>query len=119
LVEFRLRTGDVESLPYSLLGQVRFNPSAGLLLKFTGDVVTLVLILGSNLDAVLAGRGVNLTDRGLLRHRVTYVREMDREELRGAPAGQPTIDRIAIAEFETADAQREWLGRVAPVFLRR
>jgi hypothetical protein len=97
---------------------VRFNPSVGLLLKFTGDVVTLVLIRGSNLDTVVEGRGVNLTDRGLLRHRVTYVREMDREEARRVPDGQPSIDRIAIAEFETPDGQREWLRKVAPAFAR-
>jgi hypothetical protein len=116
LVEFRFRTGDTESLPYSLLCQVRFNPSVGLLLKFSGDVVTLVLIRGSNLDAVVEGRGVNLTDRGLLRHRVIWVREMDEDELRRSGKGEPTIDRIAIAEFESQEELRQWLGRVAPAF---
>src|SRR5215212_10662652 len=52
-VEFRFRTGDHEFFPYNLLGPWRFNPSVGLLLKFTGDVTSLVLIRGSNLDAVV------------------------------------------------------------------
>src|SRR4051794_19905609 len=86
-VEFRLRTGDREFFPYSLLGPWRFNPSVGLLLKFTGDVTSLVLIRGSNLDA-LVNESVNLTDRGFQRHRILAVREMDEDELRKAVDGQ-------------------------------
>lgn len=118
-VEFRLRNGNSEWLSYSLLCGWRYNPSVGLLLKFTtGDVVTLVLIRGSNLDAVLAGKDVNLTDRGLQRHRITYVREMDEEELRLAGKGEPSIDDILIAEFESAADSRTWLKLAAPGFLR-
>src|SRR5689334_3309592 len=62
-VEFRLRTGNREFFPYSLLGPWRYNPSVGLLLKYSGDNVTLLLIRGSNLDA-LVNDSVNLTDRG-------------------------------------------------------
>jgi hypothetical protein len=54
----------------------------------------------------------------LQRHRVTFVWEMDEEELRKAGEGAPTIDRIDVAEFETAEEQREWLKKVAPAFLR-
>jgi hypothetical protein len=119
MVEFRFKDGNSLSFPYGWLGPVQFNPSVGLLLKFTGDVVTLVLIRGSNLDAVVHDRGVNLTDRGLLRHRVTWVREMDQDELRKAGKGEATIDHIAVAEFESADEQRKWLEKHGPVFLRR
>ena len=87
-------------------------------MKFTGDVVTLVLIRGSNLGAVLPDRGINLTDRGLQRQRVTYIREMDDAELRRAGRGEPTIDRIEVAEFESQEQLREWLKTTAPVFLR-
>jgi hypothetical protein len=117
-VEFRFKTGDREFFPYSLLGPWRYNPSVGLLLKFAGDVVSLVLIRGSNLDA-LVNDSVNLTDRGFQRHRILAVREMDEDALRKASEGQPTIDRIDIAEFETAEEQRAWLGKVAPAFARR
>jgi hypothetical protein len=116
-VEFRLRDGTSESYPYSCLVSRHFDPSVGLLLKYTGDVVTLVLIRGSNLDTPV-GRTVNLTDRGFQRHRIVWVREMDEDELRRAGAGEPTIDGIDIAEFQTAEEQQEWLRRRAPAFLR-
>jgi len=118
MIEFRLRGGNAETFAYGWLASVRCNPSVGLLLKFSGDVVTLVLIRGSNLDAIVQDRGVNLTDRGLQRHRVVYVREMDEDEIRKTPQGQPTIDHIDIGEFESADEQSEWLKKTAPVFVR-
>lgn len=119
-VEFRLRSGDSEWFAYSCLVSWRFNPSVGLLLKFTtGDGVSLVLVRGSNLDAPVGQSQVNLTDRGLQRHRIVFVREMDEAELRQAREGEPTIDRIDIAEFETAEEQHEWLKTRAPVFVRK
>src|SRR5262249_49999968 len=76
-VEFRFRDGNSDWFAYSLLGAWRFNPSVGLLLKFSGgDVLTYVLIHGSNLDAVLREKEINLTDRGFQRQRITFVREM-------------------------------------------
>jgi hypothetical protein len=117
-VEFCFKTGDREWFAYNLLGSWRYNPSIGLLLKFTGDLVTLVLIRGSNLDA-LVNDTVNLTDRGFQRHRILSVREMDEDELRNAGKGQPTIDRFEVGEFETAEEQREWLGKAAAAFLRK
>jgi hypothetical protein len=117
-VEFRLRNGTSVWYPYSWLGPWQFNPSAGLLLKFTGDVVTLILIRGSNLGMVLPQNAVNLTDNGFQRHRVLWVREMDEVELRKTGERGPTIDRIEIAEFESHEDQREWLKKTAPAFLR-
>jgi len=119
-VEFRLAGGDSEWFAYSCLVSWRHNPSAGLLLKFTsGDVTSLVLIRGSNLEAPVGQAEVNLTDRGLQRHRILYVREMHEAELRRARQGEPTIDSIDIAEFESVEEQREWLSARAPVFLRK
>jgi hypothetical protein len=117
-VEFRLRSGDSEWFAYNCLVSFRHNPSVGLLLKFTGDMTSLVLIHGSNLDAPAGEGTVNLTDRGLQRYRVTFVREMDEDELRRVGNTGPTIDRIDIAEVETVQEQREWLRRHAPAFLR-
>ncbi len=116
-VEFRFRDGNSDWFPYSWLGPWRHNPSAGLLLKFTGDLVTLVLIRGSNLD-MLVNQTINLTDRGLQRHRILWVREMDEEELRRVGEGGPTIDKIDVAEFESQEEQREWLTKNAPAFVR-
>ncbi len=116
-VEFRFRTGNAEWFAYSCLVGWRFNPSVGLLLKFTADVTTLVLIRGSNLD-VPVKETVNLTDRGLQRHRILFVREMDQDELRHAGEAEPTVDGIEVAEFQTPEDQRAWLAKVAPAFMR-
>jgi hypothetical protein len=118
MIEFRFRDGNLEAYPYSCLGPIRFNPSVGLLLRFTSDVVTLVLVRGSNLDADLGTGSVNLIDRGIERHRVTWVREMDEREIRNVGDGGPTIDRIEVAEFETQAELCAWMKKLAPQFLR-
>jgi hypothetical protein len=116
-VEFRLRTGNREYFAYSHLASWRYNPSLGLLLKFTDDVLTLVLIRGSNLDALVNG-SINLIDRGLQRHRIVWVREMEEVELRRPEKGEPTIDRITITEFESNEKLQEWLKTNAVGFVR-
>lgn len=117
-LELRLRDGDSEWLPYSHLAGWRYNPSVGLLLKYTADLVTLVLIRGSNLDAPVGTGAVNLTDQGLQRHRILWVREMDEGQLRTVGENGPTIDAIDVAEFESATELREWLATHAPAFKR-
>ncbi len=63
-VEFRFRDGNSTWFPYGWLGPWRYNPSEGLLLKFSGDLVYLVLIRGSNLDKPLNEGAINLTTAG-------------------------------------------------------
>jgi hypothetical protein len=116
-VEFRFLDGNCTFFPYSWLGTWCHNPSVGLLLKFTGDVVSLVLIRGSNLDT-LVNQSINLTDRGLQRHRITFIREMAETEIRLVGEFSPTIDRIEVAEFDSNKELREWLKSTAPGFLR-
>jgi hypothetical protein len=116
-VQFRLKNGDTETYSYGCLVSVRFNPSVGILLKFSADVVTLVLIRGSNLDMPVGGV-VNLTDSGFPRHRIDWIREMDEDEIRKAGEGEPTIDGIDIADLQSAEEQQEWLKRWAQAFLR-
>jgi hypothetical protein len=118
-LELRFRNGNRDWYSYNLLASWHFNPSSGLLLKFTGDLVTLILVRGSNLDVVLPDRGVHLTDRGLQRHRIVWIKEMDEDELRSVGQAQPTIDCIDVAEFESQDEVREWLGTAAPAFVRK
>jgi hypothetical protein len=116
-IEFRFRDGNSRWFSYSWLGTWQYNPSEGLLLKFTGDVVYLVLIRGSNLDKPLKDGAINLTHAGLQRHRVLWVREMSKEEIRQVGETGPTIDSIKVGAFESQDAAREWIGAHAPVFL--
>src|SRR5271165_5432479 len=108
-VEFRLRSGNSMWFPYSWLGPWRFDPSEGLLLKFSGDAVYLVLIRGSNLDKPLADSSINLTSGGLQRCRVLWIREMAEEEIERVGQTGPTIDSIVIGEFTDHESRREWI----------
>ena len=116
-VEFRFRDGNSTWFPYAWLGPWQYNPSEGLLLKFSGDLVYLVLIRGSNLDKPLNEGAINLTTAGLQRHRVLWIREMTEEEIRQVGETGPTIDSIEVAEFESQAALKEWLSKNAPAFL--
>src|SRR5438105_1752765 len=93
-VEFRFRDGNSAWFPYGWLGPWRYNPSEGLLLKFSGDLVYLVLIRGSNLDKPLNEGAINLTTGGLQRRRVLWIREMSEEEIQQVGDTAPTIDSI-------------------------
>src|SRR5262249_13885810 len=108
-VRFCFRDGRSVVFPYSWLGPWEHNPAAGLLLKVTGDGATLLLIRGSNLDVELEGKGINLTDRGLQRHRIVWVKEMDEDELARAGEGEPTVDGIEMASFNAPDKLRDWV----------
>lgn len=117
-VEFRFKDGNSTWFPYNWLGTWHFNPSEGLLLKFSGDLVYLVLIRGSNLDKPLSDGSIDLMHAGLQRHRVLWIREMTEEDIRQVAENGPTIDSIMVGEFESHEALREWLGANAPAFLR-
>lgn len=117
-VEFRFRDGNSVWFPYNWLGTWHFNPSEGLLLKFTGDLVYLVLIRGSNLDRPLGDANIDLARAGLQRHRVLWVREMSEEDIRQVGDDGPTIDSIEVAEFESHEALKEWLATRASGFVQ-
>jgi hypothetical protein len=117
-VEFRFRDGNSAWFPYGWLGPWRYNPSEGLLLKFSGDLVYLVLIRGSNLDMPLNEASINLTTGGLQRHRVMWIREMTEGDIKNVGVKGPTIDSIEVAEFESQSDLKEWLSKKAPAFLR-
>jgi len=117
-VEFRFLDGNSTWFPYALMGTWQYNPSEGLLLKFSGDLIYLVLIRGSNLDKPLNDGAINLTHAGLQRHRVLWVREMSKQEIRQVGESGPTIDSIEIAECDSNDAVKAWIAKKAPAFLR-
>jgi len=115
-VEFRFRDGNSRWFNYAWLGTWQYNPSEGLLLKFTGDIVYLVLIRGSNLDKPLKEGAINLTHAGLQRHRVVWVREMSEEEIREIGESAPTIDSIEVAVLESQEEVKVWVSKNAPGF---
>lgn len=117
-VEFRFRDGNSAWFPYGWLGPWKYNPSEGLLMKFSGDLIYLVLIRGSNLDKPLSEGAINLTTGGLQRNRVVWIREMSKEDIQAVGDTGPTIDSIQVQEFESQAALKEWLEKNAPAFVR-
>lgn len=116
-IEIRFLNGNSVWFPYHWLGEWKFNPSDGLLLKFSGDLVYAVLIRGSNLNRPLIDSTTNLTTSGLQRHRIVWMREMSEDEIRQVGDTAPTIDSIEVAEFESNADLRAWLEMRAPSFL--
>jgi hypothetical protein len=114
-LEFRFRDGNGIWFSYHWLGTWRFNPSEGLLLKYSGDLIYLVLIRGTNLDQPLKAGVISLT-QGFHEHRVVWVREMSEEETEQVGEAGPTIDRIEVGQFDSQDAIKEWLDKMAPPF---
>jgi hypothetical protein len=109
-IEFRFASGNRKAFPYSWLGSAEFNPSAGMLLKFVGDLVYFVLIEGSNLNGLVNG-GMSLYERGILRHRITWVREMTRREIEEAGEGEVAVRCIRMLSYPHGEKPRgvEWL----------
>ena len=116
-LEVRFKNGNSTWLPYNWLGSWKFDPSHGLLLKFSGDVVYLVLITGSNLDHPLLDSTTTLTRSGLQRRRIVWMREMTEDEIRRVGESGPTIDSIEVVEFESNADLIKWLEGHAPTFL--
>ncbi len=117
-VELRFRNGNSIWFPYSWLGNWQYHPSDGLLLKFSGDLVYLVLIRGSNIERPLNEGAINLTHAGLQRHRVLWIREMSPYEICAFGENAPTIDSIVVAEFDSHADLKEWMSTHAPEFVR-
>ena len=80
-------------------------------------MIYLVLIRGSNLDKPLSEGAINLTNAGLQRQRVLWVREMTDEEIERVGETEPTIDSIEVGAFATHEERLEWLKKKAPAFL--
>ncbi len=102
-VEFRLQDGTVKSFPYAWLGPAEFDPSVGVVLDFVGDRTHRVVIEGRNLDRASGGDGADLFTRGLLRHRVTWVREKDAAEANRLPEADLTVERIMIRKLDRGE----------------
>jgi hypothetical protein len=84
---------------------------------FSGDVVYLVLIRGTNLDKPLADGSINLTNDGLHFCGVVRIREMTDGKIDRVGQTGPTIDSIEIAVFNDRQTRRKLLKTHAPAFL--
>jgi hypothetical protein len=84
MIDFRFLNGKREAFAYSMLEQVTFEPSEGMMLRFLG---VKVLVRGRNF-AVLSSNGVSLLE-AIHRHRVPWLREV--EEFRGKTQAKDTV----------------------------
>jgi len=91
MLECRHANGNSNALNYSLLHYASFDPSVGITLQFGG---VKVLITGDHLNSEVRPN-IRLYEC-LLRHRVPWIKEADRDELQAAPAGSVLIDGIEI-----------------------
>lgn len=96
----RQKEGDSLSLPYSWLGPTRFDPSHGIMLVFAASDLIGVRIRGRHLNT-LQREGMSLYERGLLRQRVTFIREAI------APARGPGDNECLIERIELMPLQPE------------
>lgn len=105
-IEFRRsREGDSVSFPYSWLGPSRQHPSSGVVLLFVGSELYLVTLRGRNLNRVTTDK-ISLYESGILRQRVTWVREVRREESEGLPREECVVERIEVRAVTPEEAAR-------------
>lgn len=95
MLEFRLRDGRSVAYDYGLLRKVVFDPSEGITLLFDEESVR---IEGRNLARETIP-GVQLL-RGLLNHRVPWVRELGEGELVAAPEAATAVERLVFGEAD-------------------
>ena len=88
MVEFRKKDGIVRAFAYGYLFEALYDPCEGIRMNFTGQKVRIV---GWNLDAETKPN-VRLF-RGLLRHRVVYVKEADQFDELAASDGETLVER--------------------------
>lgn len=93
MIEFRHANGDITALAYPLLESVKFNPSTGITLRFSGVTAK---ITGTNLNSEVQP-GSRLFE-GITRHRVVWVQEMAGPDKTGSSTNEPVIDEISITD---------------------
>lgn len=91
MLECRHANGNSNALNYSSLHYASFDPSVGITLQFGG---VKVLISGDHLNTEV--RPNARLYESLLRHRVPWIKEANRDELESTPVGSVLIDAITI-----------------------
>ena len=87
MLELRLASGNAEALSYSYLVKVRFDPSRGIFMDFSGYRLT------------IAGRNLRPLFEALVRHRVAYIQETEEFQAEARYGTAATVvTRIAVEE---------------------
>ncbi len=89
MLELRKKDGSVCAFGYAWLERVVYEPSAGLILHFTGQRVKLT---GRNLNGEVRAN-IRLLN-GLLRHKVPWIQEADEATAAFGPEDMTVIDEI-------------------------
>jgi hypothetical protein len=89
MLEIRHKDGRITAKGYSWLQSAEFNPSEGITLNFSGEMIR---ISGRNLNAE-ARPNVRLF-AGILRHRVPWIQEADEPDVIEAPKDAVVIEAV-------------------------
>ena len=91
MLEIRHKNGKISAFGYAWLDSVEFNPSEGILLRFSGKTVKIV---GRNLNGEIRP-SIRLFD-GIVRHRVPWILEAEGCSTLQVPPGSTVIEEVEI-----------------------
>ena len=89
MLEIRRKDGNIKALGYAWLESCDFDPSDGIILRFTGQAVRLV---GRNLNREMRPH-LKLFE-GLVRHRIPWIQEADEPTVMTAAQQATLIERV-------------------------
>lgn len=89
MLQLRLKDGNMVALGYAWLERADYDPSDGILLRFTGQQVRIV---GRNLNAEIRPN-MRLFD-GLTRHRVAWIQEADEPTSHAASKQATVVEQV-------------------------
>lgn len=89
MLELRLKSGNIGAVAYGWIEFAEFSPSVGITLHARGSQIR---ITGRNLNAAVR-EGVRLFE-GIVRRRIPWLREADRESIIASPDGATVIESI-------------------------
>lgn len=91
MLELRLKTGNSVALGYAWMEKAEYDPSTGITLHVAGQKITLQ---GTKLNQPVRDN-IKLFE-GLLRHRVTWVREAEKSAVMSDATSPSLVERISI-----------------------
>lgn len=91
MLEIRHKDGKISAFGYALLDSAEFDPSEGIVLRFSGKTVKIV---GRNLNGEVRP-SIRLFD-GIVRHRVPWIQEADGSSTLQVPQKATVIEEVKI-----------------------
>ena len=91
MLEIRHKDGKISAFGYAWLDSAEFDPSEGIVLRFSGKTVKIV---GRNLNGEVRP-SIRLFD-GIVRHRVPWIQEADGSSTLQVPQKATVIEEVKI-----------------------